>query len=77
MLSNYWKTLLVLLGTVLLSIQIPQNVSAQDILTPTPVPTPIVPALPPGDTVILVIGAVILVLIVFGAVVWASKRPAK
>ncbi len=35
---------------------------------------PSIPDLPPGDTTILIIGAVILVLIVLGGIFWQSRR---
>ncbi|MCU0486392.1 MAG: hypothetical protein MUC85_09830 [Anaerolineales bacterium] len=52
---------------------------AQETPTPTPLSTTLTPTeaqfvLPPGDTTILVIGAVFLVLIILGAAVWSSKR---
>jgi hypothetical protein len=46
----------------------------QPTITPTPIDTQFV--LPPGDTMILVVGAVVLVLIVLVAAIWTSRRSA-
>ena len=79
---NSRTPLLALVGSFLLSGLFHLTALAQDLPTPTPVPitpTPLHPAFvpPPGDTTILVIGAVILALIGLGAVVWASRRAPK
>ena len=77
--TNPWKILPALLGAVYLAMRLHLNASAQDITTPTPLTVTLTPpaptyVLPPGDTTILVIGAILLVLIVFGAVAWTSRR---
>lgn len=70
---------LLTLGSAILYLAVAHLTALAQELTPTPLtitPTaaPPVRELPPGDTTILVIAAGILVLIVFGTVVWFSKR---
>lgn len=76
-----WKTWLALCGVVVLAILFQFTALAQDFPTPTPTPLLVTPTplhtireLPPGDTTILVVGAILLVLIVVGAVLWTSRR---
>lgn len=71
MVPNQRNTLLASFGAVILSLLSFHIALAQEIPTPTPLPKQ---NLPPGDTTILVVGAVILVLIVFGAMIWTSRR---
>ena len=74
-----WQIWLGFLGVIPWLVESYSTALAMETPTPTPLtatPTPMDTqfVLPPGDTMILVVGAVVLVLIVLVAAIWSSRR---